>query len=251
MCSRYWVDESPELRPIVEEMNRSPLVNRWLRTQAVKRSGEIRPTDVAPVIAPDRQGKRAVFPMRWGFTGKTLMINARVETAAEKPTFRESWQRRRCVIPASWYYEWEHRQGNDGKKYVGDRYLLQPRCPVFSGTPGRAGSGIMDPVAVDAGSGTTDPVAVDAGSGTADPVAADAGSGNGDSVTWMCGLYRIEEGLPVFVILTREPGEEIRFIHDRMPLILPEDCIDQWIKPGASPEALLNRAVTDMVYDRA
>ncbi|MBQ1404729.1 MAG: SOS response-associated peptidase family protein, partial [Oscillospiraceae bacterium] len=36
---------------------------------------------------------------------------------------------------------------------------------------------------------------------------------------------------PVFVILTREPGEEIRFIHDRMPLILPEQYIGAWISP--------------------
>ena len=68
-------------------------------------------------------------------------------------------------------------------------------------------------------------------------------------MTWLCGLYRIEEGLPVFVILTREPGDEIRFIHDRMPLILPEDAVDEWIRPDASPEKLLSQAVTDMIYE--
>lgn len=49
----------------------------------------------------------------------------------------------------------------------------------------------------------------------------------GSPVTWLCGLYRIEEGLPCYVILTREPSEEIRFIHDRMPLMLPDQCIDE------------------------
>ena len=40
-------------------------------------------------------------------------------------------------------------------------------------------------------------------------------------MTWLCGLYCIENGLPAFVILTREAGEGIRFIHDPMPLIMP------------------------------
>ena len=54
MCSRYWTDESPELRPIVEEMKRSSLVSRWQKTTKVKTYGEMRPTDVVPVIAPNR-----------------------------------------------------------------------------------------------------------------------------------------------------------------------------------------------------
>ena len=90
MCCRYWAEESPELRSIVEEMNRSPLVAKWHRTTGIKTSGEMRPTDVVPVIAPDRKGERAVFPMKWGFSGKSLLLNARVETAASKPTFKES-----------------------------------------------------------------------------------------------------------------------------------------------------------------
>ena len=71
------------------------------------------------------------------------------------------------------------------------------------------------------------------------------------AMTWLCGLYRIEEGLPVFVVLTREPGEEIRFIHDRMPLILPERYIADWIRPGTRPEDLLDKVLTDMAFERA
>lgn len=200
MCSRYWVDESPELRPIVEEMNRSPLVGKWLKTQGIKSSGEIRPTDVVPVIAPNRYGNRAVFPMKWGFSGKSLLINARSETAGTKPTFKEAWERHRCIIPASWYFEWEHLKGNDGKTKTGDKYLIQPQ---------------------------------------------------GADLTWLCGLYRIEEGLPVFVILTREPGDEIRFIHDRMPLILPEKLGNEWIRPDVKPEELLPEALTEMMFEKA
>ncbi|MHA7872802.1 MAG: SOS response-associated peptidase, partial [Hyphococcus sp.] len=58
--------------------------------------------------------------MRWGFIpswarkaeGRPL-INARAETAADKPTFRSAFRRRRCLIPADGFYEW--RAGADGK----------------------------------------------------------------------------------------------------------------------------------------
>ena len=200
MCCRYWVDQSPELRPYVEQMNKSPLVAKWHKTTKVTSYGEIRPTDVVPVIAPDRQGKQAVFPMKWGYSGKSVLFNARSETAAVKPMFKDDWAAHRCIVPASWYFEWEHLRGNDGKTHTGPKYAIQPK---------------------------------------------------GSTVTFLCGLYRIEEGLPVFVVLTREPGEGIRFIHDRMPLILPEHLIGDWIRPGGQPEVLLKEALTDMEFEKA
>ena len=101
MCCRYWTDESPELSAFVEEMNRSPLLTRWPRTSVIAQAGEVRPGEIAAVIAPDRQGKRAVFPMKWGFSGRTLLMNARSETASEKPTFRDAWASHRCIVPAA------------------------------------------------------------------------------------------------------------------------------------------------------
>ena len=200
MCCRYWTDESPELRPIVEEMNRSPLMRKWQDKAKVKSYGEIFPTDVVPVIAPNRSGLRTVYPMKWGYSGKSLLMNARSETAAEKPTFRDDWARHRCIVPASWYFEWEHYPGSDGKKHTGDKYMIHPKD---------------------------------------------------SAVTWLCGLYRIENGLPVFVILTREPGETIRFLHDRMPLIMPEELVTEWIRPDRKPEELLPGALTDMDFEKA
>ena len=199
MCCRYWADDSPEIREIVEEMNRSPLVDKWRRTSGVTTYGEVRPTNVVPVIASNRAGVRAVFPMKWGFTGRTLLMNARTETAPVKSTFKEAWESHRCIIPASWYYEWEHLTGNDGRKQTGAKYLIQPK---------------------------------------------------GSDMTWLCGLYRIENGLPVFVVLTREPSDDIRFIHDRMPLIMPGDYVNDWIKPDVKPEELLDAALTNMVYEK-
>lgn len=51
----------------------------------------------------------AIFPMAWEFTHQATpkpLANCRVETADKKALWRDSWYRRRYVIPASWYYEW-------------------------------------------------------------------------------------------------------------------------------------------------
>ena len=52
----------------------------------------------------------------------------------------------------------------------------------------------------------------------------------GADITYLAGLYRLsEDGVPKFVILTRPPAENIAFIHDRMPLIIPAQYRDEWI----------------------
>lgn len=56
---------------------------------------------------------------------------------------------------------------------------------------------------------------------------------------------------PVFTILTREPTEDLRKIHDRMPVLLPEQSVDEWISPKSDPEGVANTALTDMVYETA
>ena len=73
----------------------------------------------------------------------------------------------------------------------------------------------------------------------------------GVSVTWLAGLYRVEDGLPVFTVLTREPTDELRQIHDRMPLVFPEQMIREWINPNANPGELVRHALTDMVIEKA
>ena len=203
MCTRFYVEpETEELQETIEEMNRSPLVPRFLKAgSGVQTSGEVRPTHVVPVLAPNRDGEKAVYPMRWGFQIRdySLIVNARSETAAEKRSFREAWEKHRCIIPASWYYEWEHIETPAGRTKLGDRYAIQPR---------------------------------------------------GRHIAWLCGLYRIEEGFPVFVVLTREPSEELRWIHDRMPVILPGDLVEEWIRPDTKPEEMLKLALTDMIMEK-
>lgn len=82
---------------------------------------DVRPTDrIHAVISGE--GARRLVAMRWGFLphwfktpkDKPLLINARAETVAEKPAFRAAYRARRCLVPASGYYEWTKEA--DGRK---------------------------------------------------------------------------------------------------------------------------------------
>ncbi|MEJ6397286.1 SOS response-associated peptidase [Yoonia sp. 208BN28-4] len=72
------------------------------------------PTVQIPVVTAEA-GLRQYRPMRWGFipkwykkpNGGPLLINARAETIAEKPAFREACRARRCLVPCTGFYEWE------------------------------------------------------------------------------------------------------------------------------------------------
>lgn len=132
MCCRYYMEMSPELRPIVEEMNHAPLAAK-MRDKLGKpltTGGEVRPTDIVPTIASAPSGTRKVYPMLWGFSAKGIdrpIVNARVETAPQKPLWKEAWAKHRCIVPASWYFEWEHLLSPSGKPKTGDKYMIQPR----------------------------------------------------------------------------------------------------------------------------
>lgn len=79
------------------------------------------PTQAGWVIAKNDEEALTARTMRWGlipFWAKDAKVafstfNARVETASTKPMFREAWKRRRCLVPASGYYEWQLQP--DGK----------------------------------------------------------------------------------------------------------------------------------------
>lgn len=79
-------------------------------------AGEIFPGSLAPVFAEPQSGEKTRAElMKWGvfgFSGR-LLINARAETVFKLPSFARSAQCRRCLLPASGYYEW--RAGESGK----------------------------------------------------------------------------------------------------------------------------------------
>lgn len=116
MCGRYYIaedDMAEEMARIIEEINRKQT------PEGMKTSGEIFPSDIVPVLANSRQQDVQPFAMRWGYTfpNSKPVINARSETAAIKPMFKDGMKQRRCLIPATHYYEWEHR-GRQSIKYA-------------------------------------------------------------------------------------------------------------------------------------
>jgi putative SOS response-associated peptidase YedK len=84
----------------------------------------VAPTTNQPVIAFSKEGERAMKLFRWGLVPfwaddpgiGARMINARSETIAEKPSFRTAFKRRRCIVPASAFYEWK-REGDAKQPY--------------------------------------------------------------------------------------------------------------------------------------
>ena len=67
---------------------------------------------------------------------------------------------------------------------------------------------------------------------------------------FLAGIYRIEQGIPVFSVLTKEPVESIAFVHNRMPVILPEEIILDWLNPKYHGQEILNAALQDMSFSR-
>ena len=101
MCGRYYVDEETarEIEKLVRDLD---------RRLKMERTGDVFPSQNAMIVKGEGN-HLAAEPMRWGFPGfekGKLLINARAETALERPTFRESVQDRRCIIPARGFYEW-------------------------------------------------------------------------------------------------------------------------------------------------
>jgi putative SOS response-associated peptidase YedK len=105
MCGRFVITSPPAaLRQIfgyIEQPNFPPRHN-------------IAPTQPIPVVIVEN-GVRHFRLMRWGLLPAwvkdprkfTLLINARAETVQEKPAFKNAMKRRRCLIPADGYYEWQ------------------------------------------------------------------------------------------------------------------------------------------------
>ena len=77
----------------------------------------IAPTQDAPVVRLDKEGRRELIMMRWGLVplwAKDLSmgarcINARAESAADRPAFRDAFERRRCLVPTDGFFEWEKK----------------------------------------------------------------------------------------------------------------------------------------------
>lgn len=108
MCGRYALTVEPAvLAALFALRDVAPFDPRY----------NLAPSQSAPIVVrgDDPRGRRTEA-MRWGLVPSWSKdpkiayktINARSETAAVKPAFRAAFKRRRCLVPASWFYEWKH-----------------------------------------------------------------------------------------------------------------------------------------------
>ncbi len=99
----------------------------------------IAPTQRAPVIRALPDGTRTLEMLQWGLIPRwakpetarkdaARALNARAETAPSRPTFREAVHRRRCLVPATGFYEWRQTPGAAGVKQP---FNLTPATGVF------------------------------------------------------------------------------------------------------------------------
>ena len=106
MCCRYYYED--QIREMMEDLRASQTI-KLAEPLQVEPGRDIHPSDSSVVICREGDDLYAKN-MRWGFDNpyaKGLIINARAETAMEKNLFSDSILNRRCVSPASGFYEWD------------------------------------------------------------------------------------------------------------------------------------------------
>jgi putative SOS response-associated peptidase YedK len=117
MCGRYTLATTPEA-----------LADAFALTEVpdFPRRYNIAPTQPVATIVQDGKTPRRKFRlMRWGLIPSwakdpaigNKLINARAETVQEKPSFRNAFKRRRCLIPADGFYEWQKIKGSSKQPY--------------------------------------------------------------------------------------------------------------------------------------
>jgi putative SOS response-associated peptidase YedK len=125
MCGRYVVAYDPQTLVSGFSVTRAvPFPKRW----------NVAPQSMVPVVHETKGGERVAELMRWGLlphwaTDPALaarLNNARAEGVAEKPSFRQALRRRRCLLPASGFYEWQATPSGKQPWYItpADRPLL-------------------------------------------------------------------------------------------------------------------------------
>jgi putative SOS response-associated peptidase YedK len=122
MCSRYNLTTPHEaVRATFAHVNELPFPPRY----------NIAPTQPVVILRHDQQRRRELSLVRWGLLPPWVknpgefatLINARAETALDKPSFRGAMRHRRCVVPADGFYEWTGKPGHKRPHHI------HPRAP--------------------------------------------------------------------------------------------------------------------------
>ena len=195
MCGRYAAAKDPAA--LVEEFEAAA------PEESLPADFNVAPTKrVYVVVDRERDGRqRSLEIARWGLVPSwakdasigSRLVNARVETLAEKPAFRRAFAKRRCLVPADGFYEWHptDRIGRAG------RPLKQPYYIHRADGRSLAMAGLYE--------------------WWRDPAVPE-----GDPAAWLLSC----------TIITTEATDEIGRIHDRMPMIVASRDWDAWLDPA-------------------
>jgi putative SOS response-associated peptidase YedK len=138
MCNRYGY-QNPLSKLIAEFSDLGPI--RWDRLEPNAPLDQIRPTDRAPVIRLTREADLKLVQLRWGLVPwfhkvvlkdfKGLNTNARSETVSTLASFKGPYARRRCLVPATQYFEWTTDPANPKGRKPMWRFTV-PDQPTFA-----------------------------------------------------------------------------------------------------------------------
>lgn len=170
--------------------------------------------NVAPATDCLVRSAAGVDRFRWGLVPPwaddpkvgTKMINARSETVVEKPAFRAAFRHRRCLVPATSFFEWLHRDvptsRQDDRRREGQTSLFDDPAEPVTNTV------VKQPYVIRRRDG---------------------------DLLMMAGLWEEWRGGPeplrTFTILTTTPNATMAPLHDRMPVLLAPEDHDMWLDP--------------------
>jgi putative SOS response-associated peptidase YedK len=119
MCGRYFLQRDPaELARLMEAKNPTP--NH-------PASWNVAPTQTSLVLRRHPEsGERHLDPLRWGLVPRwakdtkdaARLMNARADGVAEKPSFRDAFAKRRCIVPMDGFYEWKKDEAGWRQAYA-------------------------------------------------------------------------------------------------------------------------------------
>jgi putative SOS response-associated peptidase YedK len=218
LLEEFRVERDRTGEPLRPDYNVAPTKAVYAVVARAAGPSEAQPSDTPPAeTAGSADVARELRVVRWGlvpFWAKdpsigSRLINARAETVASKPAFRRAFTRRRCLLPADGYYEWQRPDGSE------------------SDTPGGKGKG------GGRAGGAKQPFYIFREDGG--PLA-------------FAGLYELwrDQSLPddherawlwTATIITTSAPDELGRIHERMPMVIQPDRWQDWLDPAANDPA--------------
>lgn len=216
MCGRYASSSRPET--LVQEFDVDEILGELPGPDF-----NVAPTVAVPAVLERRSRTdgsvvRRLSPLVWGLVpswakdakGGARMINARVETVAEKPAFRRAFATRRCLLPADGFYEWYAPEATE---------QVLGRAPAASGKPRK------QPFFIHRADGS---LLVMAG---IYEIWRDPGKDPADDSAW----------LRTCSVITTQATDAVGHLHDRMPMVVPRAAWDAWLDPEVTdPSAALD-----------